>query len=377
MPIHPTPANTTRVHRAPCKTPPDIQRRAIPVPHQHTPAPANPPPPLTSPGAPADSLSTVPAAVAQPSTVSAPPAAIAAIGAMRAPILLLTLPCAALWARGLEPTSLVTGPLLVVAHAAVTLLWMTGLTRAAVRDGLSPRLGLLTTHPVRYGRALDDAWLGLVAASSALALVTLFVNFWIGLGAVLATIGGIWRTAWPREDRHSSLELLLPGILLAAPATLFAAHDWPVPAALRFFSAEAPPPAEAADLLAAQPITPALVPTNVLAASWLAAAILAVWISLCLLRDRPRDLSDGVRTMATRLGRGGAIFWTIVWIIAASTLAVAGAGSGWWGWGVALVAAWSAIAAVGLLVARRDELAALLWCIGGAITSLTLLATTV
>ncbi|TVQ31035.1 MAG: hypothetical protein EA376_10640 [Phycisphaeraceae bacterium] len=277
------------------------------------------------------------------------------IESTRAYILLFSIPFTLLWSRGLEPLGVVTGPLLVVLHACVAVFWMICMARADQARGLAPRLGLRRDRLAVDHDGLGLWFLILGAFVVVLTVVMLFAEFWIGVGALLATLLSLWLSRQGGRYRMGLIEAIIPAVLLVGPAMLFRAHNWPTPRALRIFSRDPTDvPAELARTLAAEPVTPEFVTAPVLAATWLGGAALLTVILLMLVRDRIADLDAGIETTATKLGRGGASALVWAWLLGVAALAAMGAGWGWWHWSVAMLAAWTAAAGLSLHTARID-----------------------
>jgi len=286
-------------------------------------------------------------------------------------LLILTVPATLLWARGLEPLGVVTGPLLVLTHASVTALWMASLVRGDMERGRGPHLGLSTSQSMLDGEVMS-LWFPVVGLLALILSLTLLVaNFWIGLGAILAGLLALRQGSLGRRDRLALVELITPVILLAGPGLLFAAHDWPAPRLLRIFGSErdTPLPAEAGEMLAGQVVRPELMTGGALQATLLIAAAMATFFLLTLLRDRCRDAMASAVTTATRRSAVGVAALAWLWLVGVATLGVIGAGLGWWHWSAAAALAWAAIGACALVTIGVFDHAANVWFVGSAIAS--------
>lgn len=265
-------------------------------------------------------------------------------------VLLLTVPVTLLWIRS-QSLGVVTEPLLVITHAMVVLLWAAASTRTLLAQGLAPRLGLTRGAGLVDVELLDVAFPILAVLTPLLGVALLFANFWIGLGALL-TVGLIfWQTGLPTRGRFVLIELILPVVALAGPALLFRAHSWGAPPATRVFENQKNLPAEAEGIVGA-PLPAEIISPTVLAASLLAAAMVATLLLLCLIRDAGADRWAGIATTATLRGRGAASVLAWAWIVGVATMALLGAGWGWWHWSAAALTMWTGFALAGLLASR-------------------------
>ncbi len=288
-------------------------------------------------------------------------------------VLVLTVPPTLLWARGLEPLGVATGPLLVLTHACVTLLWMASLVRGDVDRGRGVHLGLSPSGSMLNADTLG-LWFPVIGfLGLLLSLGLLIANFWIGLGAILAGLLALRQGSLGKRDRLALVELITPVILLAGPGLLFAAHDWPPPRLLRIFGSEreTPLPAEAGEALAGEVVRPELMTGAALEATLFIAAAMATFFLLTLLRDRWRDAMAGSTTTATKRSAvaGAALAW--LWLVGVATLGVIGAGLGWWHWSAAAALAWAAIGSCALVTIGVFDHAANVWFAGSAAAALS------
>lgn len=292
------------------------------------------------------------------------------IASIRWGALLFSVPYSALWAMALiDDGRDASAILLVVVHAAGLLWGLAWSDKVDVARGLLPRAGALQPSSLLGadpgGAAMSI--LGFMALAPALVLV---VIDWRAGAAMLAMLVGLGLYATARRRRKLALaEILLPLIVLIAPALILGEGPrWTLPA-LPDDAAQPPPPEGA--------VMGELFGAPILAATSLGAVILGLIILLAMLRDRLRDRADGLRTTVSRMGENGGAVLAAMWLVVPVLLASMGAGWGWWSWIVpalvGVVGAWSA----GAMAHADWRAAALRWAVGHAPIAAALVLTTV
>ncbi|MBL0921088.1 MAG: hypothetical protein IBJ10_03050 [Phycisphaerales bacterium] len=261
------------------------------------------------------------------------------VGSIRWGALLFSVPYTLLWARALVNDGRdASAILLVVAHGAALLWGLAWSDKVDVSRSISPRAGalqrwtLLGADPIAPAVAI----LGFFAITPALALLAVD---WRAGAAVGAMLVGLALFATSRRSRKFSMaEALLPLIILVAPALVLGEGPrWSAP------EGESP----ASELFGAA----------VYGATFLGAVALGLIVLFAALRDRVRDLADGLATTATRAGERGASFVAALWLSAVVALASMGCGWGWWSWAVPAAAGLGAAWCAGAM-ARADWRAA-------------------
>ncbi len=268
-------------------------------------------------------------------------AIIRTLEATRSFYLLFTLPATIVWARGFGQHNAAAGALLAGAHAAIVVLWMSSGVRADLRAGRMPRLGLSQARDATLGEAADITWFISLLLTAALCAAMLFASFWMGVGVCALAVAGMWHSGQRLSYRLTLVELILPAAWIAGPAILLSLND--------------------AD--------PQLLSRAGLAACLMIAASLVAVVTLLLVRDMRMDGGEGAATIATRLGRGGAIAVVWLWSLAILTLAIAGASSGWWHWSAAAMAGWTIAGVLALSTAGRDDHAPIAAAVGLGLAS--------
>lgn len=100
---------------------------------------------------------------------------------------------------------------------------------------------------------------------------------------------------------------------------------------------------------------------------------LAAFLLLCMLRDQPLDVSEGVRTAVTQLGRSGGVVLLFIVLSTAVLVGIRGVDADLWHWSVGTIVAIGGMATL-LLVALDDEGdASCLWTVTMALSGVILL----
>lgn len=314
---------------------------------------------------------------------------------LRLPMLLFSLPYAIMW----HETTDAGGWVMVVAHAALLLFYCTHFDALVLARGDEPRLSLIRDrdlHRVELIRAMR-LLSGVVALVAAIALLAL--NWRLGalaliaLGLILALTRSL-RSPGARR-KFVFAEVLWPLVVLVGPMWFVGAqaheHVDHAPAAVvpmeetRLFTvATSPAPVvipeapDQADIDKADDIVVVVrhLSRGDIHGTILGALLLGAWVVLCLLRDEVPDRALGLRTIATRHGRGGAIALAVVFLAGAVALSSWGVGAGLWTWLTPPLVALTAMGVLLLLAQRMDDHAvAALW-LGHATVAIALLATT-
>lgn len=301
-------------------------------------------------------------------------------GSLRVPVLLFALPYSMLW-MGVSDSG---GWLMVLAHAALVLFGFAGVDASMLRRGMEPRLVLKRGSDWFDLRVIEVSRAVLGIAALILGFALLFVQWKIGLVALVALVAmevcadGI-NDRW-RRRRFAWAEWTLPLAMVVAPAMLIGASAKSRAARLdvmleeaqrkvrEFETAVTPEVRDAAEARVAE-LAMALKQTvlmshGVVAATVLGALAMGAYVLLCLRRDEMLDRGERLVTTPTRFGRPFAGVLLVVMLGAAIGIAAAGVSAGWWteaGWWCAAIAAWGAVMTVWAAASNRDDTAAGVW----------------
>lgn len=271
------------------------------------------------------------------------------VASLRLSVLAFCVPYAWLWSRADHSG----GTLLIVAHALLALCYFVNFTDATVDAGQDPRLALIRDRVMYSRRATEigrHAIAGLVVIVGVLLLIS---QPWAGvttlavLALILVTRGGLTRR------KLELAEIVTPAALLVAPMVL-----------VHRFSSGAGEAVVNAGKLSDQ----------AMAATWLGAIMLAVFVVLCLLRDEAADRGLGLRTTVTMLGRTTATVFLFVWLTLGMVLAVWGSTHGMWDWKVGIVVAIASCVAAYTAAARVEGYGVTVWWLGHASVALMLMS---
>jgi len=272
------------------------------------------------------------------------------IGTLRLWMLFFTLPYAWLWTQA-SPAGDVhgTGGLLTVLnHSLLMLFYFCCADLGQARAGRMLRLQPWRSFELPDPDVLETTRAHLAVLIVAVSFVQMFVAPLIAVGSlvVLALIFVLTREMGARSmrSRYRFAEVIWPVALLLAPMALLAGRGH---AALRSAM-------EQSDTLALQELSGTLISDAGVAATGLGALLLCAFVVLCLVRDRVHDASDGARTIATSLGRDGAVAALFFALFAAVILSNVFAAGGAWSWHVPAVLAIGVMVSLWLL-AQRDE----------------------
>jgi len=195
---------------------------------------------------------------------------------------------------------------------------------------------------------LDATRAHLAVLIIALSMVQLFVAPLLALGSVvvLALIAVLTREAGANTARwrYRFAEVIWPVALLLAPMALIAGRGRAALLAAQ----------EQGDALAIEQLSGAIMSDGGIVATCLGSLLLCAFVILCLVRDRVHDASDGMRTIATSLGRDGAVAALFLVLIGAIVLVNWSASGGAWAWHIPAVLAIGAMISAWLL-AQQDE----------------------
>lgn len=276
---------------------------------------------------------------------------------MRIYVALFTEPYAVLWTRSPDAG----GVLLPLTHTALVWFYVFSLDEAFIKAGLDPRLSVT---PDRHDMAEAPVRVFRMCSGVAAGLLTLFL---LVSGeprlALLAAAGGagvalLVRTAIGPDGQRRFLfaEVVWAGVMLMGPCLLVGAPGW---------SASNGELGE----LAPEPMSMAVV-----AATGLGSLMLGVWALLCMRRDAAADAAVGLRTTATLLGPQGSLALTALWVVGAVAVSAWGVAEGWWGWIVAALVAWAAVAVTWALARGAERGATLLWTVATALVAVVVSA---
>lgn len=278
------------------------------------------------------------------------------IASLRLSMLVFAVPYAWLWSHASDSG----GTLMVVAHALLVLCYFVNFTDATIDAGQDPRLALLRDR-VMYSRRATEIARHVIAGLTVIVGVLLVVSeFWVGvltlvvLALILLTRGGLTRR------KLELAEVVAPAAILIAPMVV-----------LKSFARGAVKAAEAKGAESAE--TAVALSDQALAATWLGAIMLAVYVLLCLLRDEAADRGLGLRTTVTLLGRTGGTVFLFVWMALGVALAMWGSTHGMWDWKIGVVVGVASAIAAWTTAARVEGYGVTVWWLAHLMVALLLI----
>ena len=279
------------------------------------------------------------------------------VASLRLSMLAFCVPYAWLWAGAADSG----GTLMVVAHALLVLCYFVNFTDATIDAGQDPRLSLLRDR-VMYSRRATEIGRHAIAGLTVIVGVLLLISqFWVGvavlvvLGLILVTRGGLTRR------KLELAEIVTPAAMLVAPMVL-----------IHRFSRGAAKAAEEKAVEGADAVI--RLSDHAMAATWLGAIMLAVFVLMTLLRDEPSDRGLGLRTTVTLLGRTPATVFLFVWLSLAMVLAVWGSTHAMWDWKVGVVTSVASAMAAWTVAARVEGYGVALWWVAHATVAFMLMS---
>ena len=274
----------------------------------------------------------------------------ARLSTLRLWMLFYSLPYALLWVSSSGSGEVIgSGGLLTVAiHSLLMLLLFAGADLRQIGQGMAPRLRVTRSFDLPDEDNLGAARAHLACTTLALIVIQLIVEPRMAVFAFLAllavligtSIGGessrVWRQRFAEGIWPVGL-LMIPMMLIASPG-----------------GAQLEVARELGDEDAILRAMGGVMSNGAVASTCLGALMLSSFVVMCFVRDRVQDVSDGARTIATALGRDGAVGALFVLLMASIVLANWAAGHGLWSWHVPAVLAIGSMICVRPLSMRDD-----------------------